>query len=98
CKKRNDIYWAGLRTGLVNAAVIGLMLILSRFGEGNLLRDLAWHMPAGFIGGVFSSMVAMTLIPLLETMFNYTTDVKLLELSNLNHPLMKEMMVTAPGT
>src|SRR5690606_9540551 len=30
--------------------------------------------------------------------FNYTTDVKLLELSNLNHPLLKEMIVKAPGT
>ncbi len=40
----------------------------------------------------------MFIIPILESVFNYTTDVKLLELSNLNHPLLKEMIVKAPGT
>lgn len=53
---------------------------------------------AGVVGGILSSFVAMMFIPLLETVFNYTTDVKLLELSSLNHPLMKEMIVKAPGT
>ena len=37
-------------------------------------------------------------VPLLENIFHYTTDVKLLELSNLNHPLLKTMIVKAPGT
>jgi putative nucleotidyltransferase with HDIG domain len=59
----------------------------------------AWlAIPAGFLGGIFSSMVTMIAIPFLETLFNYTTDVKLLELSNLNHQLLKEMLVKAPGT
>ena len=55
-------------------------------------------LPLGFAGGMFSALVTMALIPLFETIFNYTTDVKLLELSSLNHPLMKEMIVKAPGT
>lgn len=98
CKTRNDIYKAGLRAGLVNALMIALVLTVERFGEQTFLLELAWCVPAGMLAGILSSLVAMMLIPLLETLFNATTDVKLLELSNLNHPLLKEMVVKAPGT
>jgi putative nucleotidyltransferase with HDIG domain len=98
CKKRNDLYWAGVRTGLVNALMIGLVITMTKVDQEGFGRELLFNVPAGFIGGIFSSLVAMMLIPLLESLFNYTTDVKLLELSNLNHPLLKEMIVKAPGT
>ena len=98
CKKRNDIYWAGVRTGVVNAILIGLVLTLTRLDQVGFSREILFAVPAGFLSGILSSMMAMTFIPLLESIFNYTTDVKLLELSNLNHPLLKEMIVKAPGT
>lgn len=98
CKARNDIYWAGLRTGLVNAVVISCLIVLERFDQPNFLRDWLMIIPAGFISGIMSSMLALIFVSVLESVFNYTTDVKLLELSNLNHPLLKEMIVKAPGT
>lgn len=98
CEKRNDIYWAGLRTGLINALMIAFMVTMEKSNSGQIINSLMWNVPAGFLGGVLSSMVAMMLIPILEAMFNVTTDIKLLELSNLNHPLMKQMMVKSPGT
>jgi putative nucleotidyltransferase with HDIG domain len=98
CKTRNDLYWAGVRTGAVNALMICLVLIMTRYGQEGALREILVSIPAGFVGGIFSALFAMMFIPLLETIFNYTTDVKLLELSNLNHPLLKEMIVKAPGT
>lgn len=98
CSKRNDIYWAGVRTGLVNALVLAAVTFLQPAGEHSIGKMLAINMPLGFFGGLFSSLVTMALIPLFESMFNYTTDVKLLELSSLNHPLMKDMIVKAPGT
>lgn len=98
CKKRNDIYWAGLRTGAVNALMIALMLTVAHMDQEHFAREILFAVPAGFLGGVLSAMLAMMIIPFLETVFNYTTDVKLLELSNLNHPLLKEMIVKAPGT
>jgi putative nucleotidyltransferase with HDIG domain len=98
CKKRNDIYMAGLRTGAVNALMIMLVITVNYFSEPQFAKLLLWSVPAGFLSGLLSSLVAMMLVPLLETLFNCTTDVKLLELSNLNHPLLKEMIVRAPGT
>lgn len=98
CSKRNDIYWAGIRAGLVNGVVLAVVTFLQPAGEAGHINHLVWNVSLGVGGGVLSSMVAMAFIPLLETFFNYTTDVKLLELSNLNHPLMKDMIVKAPGT
>ncbi len=98
CKKRNDIYWAGVRTGVVNMLMIALLLTITKLDQEHFAREIVSAVPAGFLSGIFSSMVAMMLIPFLESVFNYTTDVKLLELSNLNHPLLKEMIVKAPGT
>ncbi len=98
CKTRNHIYWAGLRTGLVNATAITLVIGLQHSTSPDLFHQLVWNVPAGLLSGLMAAMVAMMLVPLLESAFNYTTDIKLLELSSLNHPLMKEMMVKAPGT
>lgn len=98
CKARNDLYFSGLRTGLVNALMILLVVTVQHFGDETWMRQLLWTVPAGFISGLLSSLVAMMFIPLLESIFNITTDVKLLELSNLNHPLLKQMIVQAPGT
>lgn len=98
CKTRNDIYWAGLRTGLINSVVITFLILFTKLGESDLMLQLAWNIPAGLFGGLLSAMVAMMLVPMLESAFNYTTDVKLLELASLNHPLMKDMIVKAPGT
>lgn len=98
CKTRNDIYFAGVRTGLVNAVMIATVLAITKIDQESGWREVLLCIPAGFVGGIFSALITMMFIPMLESMFNYTTDVKLLELSNLNHPLLKDMIVKAPGT
>ncbi|WP_413288016.1 HD family phosphohydrolase [Bdellovibrio sp. HCB337] len=98
CKTRNDIYFAGIRTGLVNALLVGFLLTVTKIEQEGTLNEVYYTVPAAFIGGIFSALLTMMIIPMLESIFNYTTDVKLLELSNLNHPLLKEMIVKAPGT
>ena len=46
----------------------------------------------------FSGVLAAGLVPVLEYLGNYTTDVKLLELGNVDRPLLAELSVQAPGT
>lgn len=98
CKTRNDIYWAGVRTGLINALLVGFMMLIAKIEQDEAITEVYLAIPAAFLGGIFSSLITMMVIPLVESLFNYTTDVKLLELSNLNHPLLKQMLVQAPGT
>lgn len=95
-KKRNDIYFSGIRTGLIQMLLIGVLTYLE--GGERLWYNIWWNSLAGFGSGVLASMISMSLIPIFESVFNFTTDVRLLELSNLNHPLLKEMIVKAPGT
>ena len=98
CKTRFEIYSAGFKTGLVNVLVVGLILFTEKYLQEGGVREVYFSMICAFFGGLLSSTVAMTIVPILETFFNVTTDVKLLELSNLNHPLLKQMIVKAPGT
>ncbi|MEA3485734.1 MAG: HDIG domain-containing protein, partial [Candidatus Aerophobetes bacterium] len=74
-------------------AVVGMGLFnhhpLSQVGSSGL-----WGMGNGF----FSSILAMGILPYLETYFSITTDIKLVELTNLNLPLLKRLSIEAPGT
>ncbi|MDR1946364.1 MAG: HDIG domain-containing protein [Desulfovibrio sp.] len=50
-------------------------------------------------GGAFCSMViTFALTPLVEMIFGYTTRFRLMELMNLEQPLMRDLMILAPGT
>jgi cyclic-di-AMP phosphodiesterase PgpH len=49
-------------------------------------------------GGLVVPVVVVGVLPIVEGVFGYVTDVKLLELANLNHPALKELIVQAPGT
>lgn len=97
-KQRSDIYMAGLRAGAVNAIVLAALHLILRSDHDTSATTLLLTIAAGFMGGILSSFITLMILPLLENIFNYTTDVKLLELANLNHPLMKEMIIKAPGT
>jgi putative nucleotidyltransferase with HDIG domain len=52
----------------------------------------------GLFGGLLSGVIATGILPLVEMSFGFTTDIKLLELGNLDQPLLRELMVRAPGT
>jgi putative nucleotidyltransferase with HDIG domain len=53
---------------------------------------------SGLSGGIFAGILATGLTPLAEISFGYTTDIKLLELATMDQPLLRELMVEAPGT
>ncbi len=55
------------------------------------------HIGLGVLNSILASFVVL-LLPLLEKIFDFTTDLTLLELGNLNLPLFKEMAIEAPGT
>jgi membrane-associated HD superfamily phosphohydrolase len=38
------------------------------------------------------------LTPIIESLFSYTTDIKLLELANMDNPMIKDLILQAPGT
>ncbi len=50
------------------------------------------------VSGFLSTAILILVTPLFEYVFRVTTTLKLVELSNLDHPLLKELMIKAPGT
>ncbi|MGB2696504.1 MAG: HDIG domain-containing metalloprotein [Candidatus Zixiibacteriota bacterium] len=52
----------------------------------------------GVLNGFISTILTMGLLPVFESIFGITTDITLLELSDLNHPLLKRLALVAPGT
>jgi putative nucleotidyltransferase with HDIG domain len=51
-----------------------------------------------FVGGLLSIAIVTSMLPLLEGLLGVTTDLRLLELSNQNLPLLKRLSLEAPGT
>ena len=52
----------------------------------------------GLFNGFISTILTIGLLPIFESVFDVTTDITLLELSDLNHPLLKRLSLEAPGT
>ncbi len=50
------------------------------------------------INGVASSIVVIGILPIFEFIFKVVTNISLLELSDFNHPLLRRMILEAPGT
>ncbi|MDA8424329.1 MAG: HDIG domain-containing protein [Nitrospiraceae bacterium] len=94
CKKRTAVLKAGAFTMLVNLLVIfGIDLY-----QGGLVTRLWYDLSAGFVGAVGVTMIVSVTLPFFETVFDIATDIKLLELLDPNHPLLKELVYKSPGT
>ncbi|MDK2971464.1 MAG: cyclic-di-AMP phosphodiesterase PgpH [Candidatus Sumerlaeota bacterium] len=92
-RERREVLYAGLLIGFVNAATI---LILHAIG-GNL--QAAWTGAAiGAFSGIMCSLISFAVLPVFEVLFQITTDMRLLELCGLQHPLLRRMEEEAPGT
>lgn len=91
------------RAQLVRASLyIAMVNMVTIFAVG-----LMWNQPMpvislgvmmGLANGIFASVLTIGTLPFFESAFGVTTSVKLLELSNPNHPLLKRLMMEAPGT
>jgi cyclic-di-AMP phosphodiesterase PgpH len=93
-RRRRDFYLPMLVVALAYAFAIGAMGLVDGARWDVLLRRAAWGVVAGF-GSV---LVVTLLLPLLESLFSVTTDITLLELADLNRPILRKLMLEAPGT
>ncbi|HLT30811.1 MAG TPA: HDIG domain-containing protein [Myxococcaceae bacterium] len=89
-----------LKASLITGAVNGLLVLVLRLSAGEgLSGDVVSAAFISFIGsGMTSALVVIALTPLAESIFGYASNIRLLELANLNHPALKELIVQAPGT
>ena len=95
-ESRTDIYRAGLLIAVANVATV-IALFLMR-AVSILDKDLWISAGLGALNGLIVAILVTGALPLFETLFGVVTPLKLLELSNPNHPLLKRLLVEAPGS
>ncbi len=94
CKRRSAIWKAGFSVGLV-----GMFTSLIIFYQQQLLMTSSLiAVGLSFFNGLIVATLVSALLPLFEYLFKLTTDISLLELLDLNQPLMRNLLVEAPGT
>ena len=95
CKYRTTLVKAGFYLGIVNALMVLPLLMMT----GQISYEaVLFTVFIAFLGGLFTGIVVTGLTPVVETIFGYTTNFKLMELSSYDHPLLKELITQAPGT
>ena len=87
-----------LGAGFFSALVMSFMIFLFHGLLGRPFAELPLTVGLILLAGIGSSLITAGLLPIIESVFDYTTNFKLLELANLEHPLLEQMMVSAPGT
>ncbi|MGD2278707.1 MAG: HDIG domain-containing protein [Candidatus Omnitrophota bacterium] len=93
-RRRATIVWAGFVVGIAKFLAIICAGLVNGIEASIFLRDGLW----GILSGVISGFIVLGLLPLFEHLFKVPTNISLLELSDLNHPLLKQLAIEAPGT
>lgn len=95
CKKRSGILKGG--AFVIASNVVTVIIILLFKGDLFTIKAPSSVLFAA-LGGISVAAIVSVLLPAIEYTFKVTTDISLLELLDLNQPIMKNLMVTAPGT
>jgi putative nucleotidyltransferase with HDIG domain len=95
-KDRAAIVKAGLTIGIVNGICLTGLAIIGQtpMNQSGAIDQLVLALLSGFLAAALASL----LLPGFETLFKIVTDIRLLELSNLNAPILRRLSVEAPGT
>ena len=91
--QRNDILYSTVYV----ATAVAVVILSSGILLSNNIKQILDVILAVF-GAFISGILAMGLLPFLESSFSLVTNMKLLELSNPNNPLLKRLLMEAPGT
>ena len=101
-RRRSRLVRAGVYVGLATwilAATFGQIgpIVWEMLGQTDW-RMIAWQSFAAIATGIGTAVVVSGILPMLEHIFKITTEISWLEMSDLNHPLLKRLSLEAPGT
>lgn len=95
-QKRSAILRAGVISALASMlAIAALYFLMPSVGT---VKELMESLSFGILSGIFSAVLTMGFLPYFETVFGILSPMRLLELSNPNHPLLRKLLVETPGT
>jgi putative nucleotidyltransferase with HDIG domain len=95
-RERQSVTVAGLLISLVNA--LTAVAIIAYAQQPLTLKIILFTMACGVVGGLLTTIFTAGGLPINESFFGILTDVKLLELSNADLPVLGQLALRAPGT
>ncbi|MAF64176.1 MAG: hypothetical protein CMJ84_00770 [Planctomycetes bacterium] len=96
-KRRQTLVRLGLVIGFTQAATAGAFLLMGT-GE-NVGSEMIGTLFLLGMEGLFVGLLVSGCLPIIEDLFDVTTDISLLELGNTHeHPLLRKLLLEAPGT
>jgi hypothetical protein len=93
--QRGDLARAGVYVSLASMAAIFIVELTQESSPGLIFTAAALF---GVANGILSAILTIGLLPYLESTFQITSSVRLLELSHPGNPLLKRLLTEAPGT
>jgi putative nucleotidyltransferase with HDIG domain len=90
--------YVGLATWILAAAFGQIGPVIWEVPSQTNWAMIGWQSLAAFVTGIATAIVVSGILPMLEHLFKITTDISWLEMSDLNHPLLKRLSLEAPGT
>jgi putative nucleotidyltransferase with HDIG domain len=95
-RSRQSVTTAGILVGLASAATT--VALIGYTQQPFILNTVTLAISCGLASGLITAAVTAVFLPLCETTFGILTDVKLLELSNADLPVLGQLALRAPGT
>lgn len=95
-RTRARVFKAGITAGLAEVACI--FGIVATTWTSGAPYTLPYQAAACVASGLISAAAVILLLPFFEAAFRITTDITLLEMSDLGHPLLQRLALEAPGT
>lgn len=93
---RSKILQAGLFVSFINMIIVLSLLLIQNTALSPV--EIGTLMLMGVVSGLASSVLIIGLMPFFETGFGILSTMRLIELSNPNHPLLRKILTETPGT
>ncbi len=94
--RRSSILGTSAGVAVCNMLFIAFYLLMTQSSYD--MSELAFYVIAATASGILSGALTIGLMPFFESAFGLLSDIRLIELSNPNHPLLKKVLTETPGT
>ncbi len=85
-----------MRAGFISSLMLGFLFFTINIGAD--VQNIALYTMLGVLNGIICAILTIGLLPFIESTFNIVTAMGLLELSHTDQPLLKELLISSPGT
>lgn len=94
--QRSSLLKAGIMNCLFGSISVFTMILIDNHSWNQ--SSTLYAIGAAIIGGLLTTILVIGLMPFFETTFGILSALKLVELSNPNHPLLRKLLIETPGT